>query len=564
MAVFTVAVAGEAKNKANFEIARKNLEQSKSNPEDVIRFVDISELTQAQILSLGPVQAILYEKGMDQAKYDNVGFMLKTAEKNSNSLQVFALSHEQMTEHEQAEENNVIKSYLSKDSKVSVFPVNVNTEKEMNDITNGYLHLSAESYFALANPEEEQQKRLVKLFEQIVENALDGKHDYTAGHVDRVSRYAEKLAAEMVGQKIGEYEVTEADVAGVALSARLHDIGKIGIPDEVLGKKDILNNVERGQMDYHSSMGAGILQAVANSNPELAKILTEDVIKGVGYHHKDWDGYRNNGDRFAKAENKKDDIREGKIGPYATIIAVADCIDAMTSQRAYNNPKHVLDTFRDLWANKGTQFNPTVAEAAIVMIGKELASLGIDPTKLVPDNSDRKGSRNDPDLKKFLEDHKNDFEVAKDVPEGTFSSLGFRVNKYGYFEFEGKHIPVLDRKIGYKDEYKFQLGLVAKANGKTVDELTPEERKEAEKNTNDVFEKQDNEGLESIAHARSNERTTEKNGLGSQILEAALEDSIGFSQSNNNQATITVKSNYQEQIMAKENPEAVKNVGMDK
>jgi HD-GYP domain-containing protein (c-di-GMP phosphodiesterase class II) len=138
-------------------------------------------------------------------------------------------------------------------------------------------------------------------------NAIDAKDSYTCGHSDRVALLARRLAAAI--------NFDSQQCHRIYMSGLLHDVGKIGVPDEVLNKAGKLTEVEFDQIKQHPVIGHEILRHVKNLSY---------VLPGVLHHHESIDG------RGYPHGLKGDDIPLE-----ARIIAVADAYDAMTSDRAY-------------------------------------------------------------------------------------------------------------------------------------------------------------------------------------------------------------------------------------
>jgi putative nucleotidyltransferase with HDIG domain len=138
-------------------------------------------------------------------------------------------------------------------------------------------------------------------------NALEAKDPYTRGHSERVGVWSRRLAASLgVGQ---------ADVEIIAQAGLLHDIGKIGVPEAVLGKRGPLTSEEWGLMRRHPVVGAQIVAPfdfLAGATP---------VIR---HHHERWDG-----------SGYPDGLAGEAIPLGARLVAVADVYDALTSARPY-------------------------------------------------------------------------------------------------------------------------------------------------------------------------------------------------------------------------------------
>jgi putative nucleotidyltransferase with HDIG domain len=170
--------------------------------------------------------------------------------------------------------------------------------------------------------------------------ALDARDPYTAGHSERVSAISVAM-----GQKLG---LPEADVDVLRLGALLHDIGKIGVPDEVLRKPGALTAEEFDLIKRHPGMGARILRSVPFLAPHLPIVeLHHERPDGKGYPH---------------------GLRAEEIPVLARIVHVADAFDAITSARAYRPACSTSEGLAELWRWAGVQFDVEAlgALAAIV------------------------------------------------------------------------------------------------------------------------------------------------------------------------------------------------------
>jgi diguanylate cyclase (GGDEF)-like protein/putative nucleotidyltransferase with HDIG domain len=167
--------------------------------------------------------------------------------------------------------------------------------------------------------------------------SVDNKDSYTQKHSQDVARYAMLLARRMGSS---DTLVRNLEIAGL-----LHDVGKIGIPDRILRKPGGLSQGEREVVQGHSSLGHMILKQLPH--------LTE-VLKAVLHHHERYDG------QGYPAGLKGEEI------PYlARMLAVADAYSAMTSDRPYRLALTKEQAIAEIRANKGTQFDPEIAEAFI-------------------------------------------------------------------------------------------------------------------------------------------------------------------------------------------------------
>lgn len=164
---------------------------------------------------------------------------------------------------------------------------------------------------------------------------IDGKDSYTNGHSLRVAKYTKMLAL-----KLGEDEETAARYYNIAL---LHDIGKIGIPDEILNKPGKLTESEYETVKEHAYRGYEILKKVKKQT---------FLAEGARHHHERFDG-------TGYPENLKGD----KIPWVARIISVADAFDAMSSTRPYRKRLPMEKIVEEIKKCSGSQFDPVVAKA---------------------------------------------------------------------------------------------------------------------------------------------------------------------------------------------------------
>lgn len=179
---------------------------------------------------------------------------------------------------------------------------------------------------------------------------IDAKDPLTRGHSDRVARYARQIAAEMM--------LPAEEQEAIELAALLHDIGKIGVPDDILSKPGPLNASERAIMMEHAALGAEILRG-ANGH-EISQLIP--LVR----HHHEW--YQGGG--------YPDGISGDDIPLGAAIIAVADAFDTMTTNRPYRAAMPVSAALEEARRNASTQFHPLAVDALTSTI--ETSSLSFD------------------------------------------------------------------------------------------------------------------------------------------------------------------------------------------
>jgi putative nucleotidyltransferase with HDIG domain len=166
-------------------------------------------------------------------------------------------------------------------------------------------------------------------------SALDARDPYTGGHSDRVSVLSVAICKQL--------NLPPADIEVVRLGALLHDIGKIGVPDDVLRKPGALTAAEFDIIKQHPIIGARMLRSVPFLAPH---------IPIVELHHE-----RPDGRGYPRG------LRGDDIPLDARIVHVADAYDAMTSARAYRGARPSSEALRELWRCAGTEFHAEIVAA---------------------------------------------------------------------------------------------------------------------------------------------------------------------------------------------------------
>ncbi|MCR5295590.1 MAG: response regulator [Lachnospiraceae bacterium] len=192
----------------------------------------------------------------------------------------------------------------------------------------------------------EQQNKLGRLSLQVVlalSGAVDAKDTYTNGHSKRVAEYAR-----MIALRSGYSEERARNIYMIGL---LHDIGKIGIPDQILNKPGKLTAEEFAVIKTHPAQGDRILKNITEF-PELAT--------GARWHHERYDG-----------KGYPDGLAGEDIPEEARIIAVADAYDAMASRRSYRNPLPQDVVRGEIEKGRGTQFDPHFADIMLGLIDED-------------------------------------------------------------------------------------------------------------------------------------------------------------------------------------------------
>ena len=190
---------------------------------------------------------------------------------------------------------------------------------------------------------DEKTKENESLFLHVVESlaaAIDAKDNYTKGHSGRVADYSKEIAK--------RYGYDEKRQEKIFMMGLLHDVGKIGVPDEVINKPGRLTDEEFACIKKHPGIGGKILGNIKEM-PELAA--------GAKWHHERFDG-----------RGYPEGLAGDAIPEEARIIAVADAYDAMTSNRSYRGALSQETVRGEIEKGKGSQFDPKFADIMLTMI----------------------------------------------------------------------------------------------------------------------------------------------------------------------------------------------------
>ncbi len=195
----------------------------------------------------------------------------------------------------------------------------------------------------------------IALYENIYDNlfatlyafvtALEVRDLYTRKHSTRVAKYADMIASEM--------GCSEEEMDIINFAGSLHDIGKIGIRDDILLKPGRLTDEEYEKIKEHPVIGADIISKLGLWDREM------EIIR---HHHERFDG-----------DGYPDRLQGLEIPKLSRILCVADSFDAMASDRAYRKKmekNEVLDIIKE---NSGTQFDPEVVKAFLTIADQDLS-----------------------------------------------------------------------------------------------------------------------------------------------------------------------------------------------
>ena len=163
---------------------------------------------------------------------------------------------------------------------------------------------------------------------------IDAKDPYTRGHSERVAIYAKMLAE---AANLGPEIIERASRCG-----KVHDIGKINVPGDVLRKPARLTDEEFAQITVHPEVSYKILHPI----PQM-----RDVLPGVLEHHEKWDG-----------SGYPHKLVGEEISVLGRILCIADCFDAMTSARAYRPAREIGEVLVEIQKCLGKHFDPELGK----------------------------------------------------------------------------------------------------------------------------------------------------------------------------------------------------------
>ena len=196
------------------------------------------------------------------------------------------------------------------------------------------------SYIGALNQKTAQIQAMSLQTISTIVNILDAKDPYTEGHSQRVAVYASQLA-----RGLG---LADSEVENIRKIAIMHDIGKIGVPLQLLNKPGRLSDEEFERMKQHAAAGGEIIKHVDT---------VPGIYDGVRHHHERYDG-----------RGYPDGLKGDEIPFVARIIAVADAYDAMASDRVYRKRLSEEQILFELEHGAGTQFDPIISQKMIEMI----------------------------------------------------------------------------------------------------------------------------------------------------------------------------------------------------
>ena len=213
----------------------------------------------------------------------------------------------------------------------------VRNRTEIGELAETFNLMAGDIQHYIADLEDASNKNRQLFLESLsmIAAAVDAKDPYTKGHSGRVSQFSGLIAQQL--------NLDEEEVDKIRISALLHDVGKIGVEDRVLKKPGLLTDEEFGLMKRHTVIGYEIVRQVKQLS---------DMLPGIRWHHEALNG-----------TGYPDGKKENEIPLMPRIIAVADTLDAITTERPYQAARDFASALEILRKLRTKKYDGRVVDA---------------------------------------------------------------------------------------------------------------------------------------------------------------------------------------------------------
>jgi len=184
----------------------------------------------------------------------------------------------------------------------------------------------------------------------ILADIIESRNKTSHGHVDRTIKCVKIITEAMLSQGVYANELCTIDLEPFSLSACLHDVGKISIPDYIINKPDRLTESEFEIMKSHAIQGELIIEKMITKTTEDKGFLHSAKLF-AGYHHERWDGKG-----YPHGLNRLNIPIQGRI------LQIVDVYDALVSERPYKKPFSHEEAVKIIMDSTGEMFDPLIAE----------------------------------------------------------------------------------------------------------------------------------------------------------------------------------------------------------
>jgi len=200
-----------------------------------------------------------------------------------------------------------------------------------------------------------QNQRIQDITLRALASLAEARDKETGNHIMRTQGYVSVLANQLALQPNYALRLTPALIERYTKAAPLHDIGKVGIPDYVLGKPGPLDAAEWDIMKTHARVGAEAIWRAIEHEPDHAGIdFLYTAMDIAGSHHEKWDG-----------SGYPDGLKGEQIPLPGRLMALADVFDALISRRVYKPPFSLLSATQIILDGRGSHFDPDVVDAFV-------------------------------------------------------------------------------------------------------------------------------------------------------------------------------------------------------
>jgi len=223
--------------------------------------------------------------------------------------------------------------------------------KQRNDLLGiqGQLKDHMESLETLVQQKADAVMRMQNAVLSIVVDMVEFRDKFTGGHIIRTQHYLQALLDEMVKEGVYADEISDWDMFSVLSSAKLHDVGKIAVPDVILSKTAKLTKDEFEAMKSHVTASVDAIERILNKTGE--DDFFHHAIRMAGTHHEKWDG-----------SGYPIGLKGDNIPLEGRLMAIADVYDALISKRPYKEAFSHTEACRILEESAGTQFDPVLVD----------------------------------------------------------------------------------------------------------------------------------------------------------------------------------------------------------
>jgi len=183
----------------------------------------------------------------------------------------------------------------------------------------------------------------------VIANIVENRKSYSGKHIERTAEYLRILLNIIFERGLFTKEVMEWDIEDIISSARLHDVGKVAVPDTLLNKPGKLTSEEYEIVKTHVNEGVNIINDIITESGSNEFLYNASIF--AGSHHEKWDGSGYPGG-----------LKGSKIPLQGRLLAIVDVYDALVSERPYRGALTHVKAIEIIKENKGVHFDPEITD----------------------------------------------------------------------------------------------------------------------------------------------------------------------------------------------------------